>query len=225
MNRPGRHALVWPTAAGWSRVSEDAHDDGARRAVDLWRTHGWPLVVRRYDISEIARPGEIALGLPLPPAQGKRRLRFRLTASDVVRTAAPLQLHEVVTALPPAWARAVAALVDRARDVDVPLQVFGSAAWHALTGLAYLRDDSDLDVIARPCDATDIERTTTLLGEWERHEMRRADGEFVFADGAAVSWREWLTPAASVLVKDLDGVSLQRRDQVLARLDHALAAS
>jgi phosphoribosyl-dephospho-CoA transferase len=42
----------------------------------------------------------------------------------------------------------------------------------------------------------------------------RLDGELLFGDGAAVAWREWIEwragRARAVLVKRLDGVSLQR---------------
>src|SRR4030095_7590783 len=112
--------------------------DEARETIELWSARDWPLVLRRPDDDE--RPtSDVTLGLPLPPAQRKRRLKIRLPVSQIARVAPPLLLDDVVAALPREWSRAVAMLAQAARAQDLEVRVFGSAAWHAITGLAYLR--------------------------------------------------------------------------------------
>ncbi|MBR8460123.1 phosphoribosyl-dephospho-CoA transferase, partial [Burkholderia dolosa] len=68
-----RHTLVTLTAAGWraafARDPALAADSSAR----AWAERGWPLVVRRASPDE-ADAGRVPLGMPLPPAAGKRRV-------------------------------------------------------------------------------------------------------------------------------------------------------
>jgi phosphoribosyl-dephospho-CoA transferase len=221
-----RHTLVWPTSAGWTRIRCDDTADEACAAYAQWFTRDWPLVVRRPHADERCDATELALGLPLPPAQGKRRLNIRLAASDVARHSTPLALAHVVHALPREWQRAVSSLLHDAGASRIRFQVFGSAAWQAITGLVYMHDASDLDLLFHPRQADEIDAMLALLDCWERTHALRADGEIVFPDGAAVSWREWRNApqAAQVLVKHLDYATLLPRIDVLRRLSDPVAA-
>ena len=99
-----RGARPWPRAANpvigrcgattWSSSARRAGARCSRRARDLaadplvarWVDKGWPLVGRR------AMPGEahgVALGLPLPPFAGKRRLSLLMQADDIISTSPP----------------------------------------------------------------------------------------------------------------------------------------
>jgi phosphoribosyl-dephospho-CoA transferase len=215
-----RHTLVWPTLAGWTRVACDAADDAARRAFACWYARDWPLVVRRPAASEVIGPAQVALGLPLPPIQGKRRFRLRLATTDIARHAAPPALGQVVAALPEAWRSPVAALIRDAEAAELPFRVFGSVAWQWLTGLRCLHDASDLDLLCYPRSLADVDRALALLEDWECAYALRADGEIVFPDGAAVAWREWHSAPESyrVLVKQRDGVALLPRAELLRQL-------
>jgi phosphoribosyl-dephospho-CoA transferase len=226
MNALPRHALAWPTAAGWTRIACDADDDEARRWLARWFARDWPLVVRRSGADEAVRPGHVALGLPLPPAAGKRRLALRLAAADIAHHAPPVALQEILDALPQPWRAPVAALVRDAGAIDVRLRVYGSAAWQALTGLPYLHDGSDLDLLCHPQDMTEVDSTVALFERWQDAHAPRVDGEIVFPGGAAVAWREWRSEPASyrVLVKELDRAALVPREQLLRRLPDTVSS-
>ena len=83
----------------------------------------------------------------------------------------------------------------------------------ALTGLAYLSDQSDLDCLWAPPAAQRralLDALRTIADTAPMH----LDGEIVLEDGGAVNWRELdrarLDPAAEVIVKSVDGLSLRR---------------
>jgi phosphoribosyl-dephospho-CoA transferase len=213
-----RHTLIWPTASERARMRAEARDDQVRMTLDLWCARDWPLVVRRNDDS--APAGGVAAGLPLPPSQGKLRLAFDLPGAGIARCAPPLALGAVARALPPAWQRPLADLDDAARKAHVSLSVFGSAAWQAITGLVYLHDDSDVDLLFRPTDVDEIGFVVSLYERWERDTRRRIDGEILFPDDDAVAWREWASAerGACVLAKSIDGVALVERRTLSARL-------
>jgi phosphoribosyl-dephospho-CoA transferase len=215
-----RHTLIWPLASEHARIMAEARDEPRRAALDLWRAHDWPLVVRRNDDIGMVSLDRVAAGLPLPPSHGKSRLALHLRCSGIARCEAPLALGAVARTLPPPWQRPLAALDDATRKAHVHLSVFGSAAWQAITGLDYLHDDSDLDLLFRPANVDEIDRVVSLYERWERETHRRIDGEILFSGGDAVAWREWAHAerGARVLAKNIDRVALVKRSTLRARL-------
>src|SRR4051812_11904165 len=81
--RLDRHTLVWVGFGERRHMYGLATDEIRRHALRRWFINDWPLVVRRPDVA--ARAGPIALGLPLPPTEGKRRLGFELPEHAIAR--------------------------------------------------------------------------------------------------------------------------------------------
>jgi phosphoribosyl-dephospho-CoA transferase len=86
--------------------------------------------------------------------------------------------------------------------------VFGSLAWRALTGLDYLTDRSDLDLLLHVRRDTDLRRLVADLAEIEAVAPMRLDGELIRDDGAAVNWREFQASPREILMKTIRGVGL-----------------
>lgn len=238
-----RHELVWLSREGWAAVQAQTGPTDRTPASDFgavarWRANDWPLVVRRR--APELKDSQIALGMPLPPAPdgSKRRFACIVDARMVARWQAPLTLAEAAHAAPARWqaplqalladcTRSAAALPRRpftTGDAAVPLcpRVFGSLAMQAMTGLSYLRAESDLDLLLAPESRAELAAALALL---QRHGASLPlDGEIVFPGGVAVAWREYATAAASpligarVLVKDGDGVRLATRESLEASL-------
>ena len=218
--QPARHALAWPLPAAYASLRAQAGDDEARAALTLWRARGFPLVVRRRDGATDAQRGDVAVGLPLPPAQGKRRLAFVLSRSGIERLAPPLALRAIAAALPPPWCGPLAQLDGDARTLGVVLHGFGALAWQAITGLAYAHPASDVDLVFRPATARALDGVLALFDRWERDAQRRIDAEIAFGDDACVQWREWRAEGAGdrVLVKSAAGAALVARAALFRRM-------
>ncbi|MEC5160492.1 MULTISPECIES: malonate decarboxylase holo-[acyl-carrier-protein] synthase [unclassified Janthinobacterium] len=213
-----RHSLVWLSAPGWQAARAAAVAAGHAEALERWRDADWPLVARRHDPD--ADVDQVCLGLPSPPdpASGaRRRFALRVPADYVARSAPPLPLKAALASLPQPWGGALARLRDA--SVGLELRVYGSAAMQALTGLAYLRPGSDIDLLLYPATAQQLRAGLALL---ERFDAAPAlDGEIVFPNGAAVAWREWRAAEAGharVLVKAADAVRLSSTNALLATL-------
>jgi phosphoribosyl-dephospho-CoA transferase len=85
-------------------------------------------------------------------------------------------------------------------------------AWRALTGLDYLTDRSDLDLLLDVGGDTDLDRLVSDMAAIETDAPMRLDGELMREDGAAVNWREFHAGAGEILVKGIEGVRLLDRD-------------
>ncbi len=176
--------------------------------VEAWADAARPLVARRSVESDPLHT--VPLGLPLPPAQGKRRIAVSLPRAAVLAVTPPPRLDDARSAAPQVWQATIAellALDDRART-------YGSLAWAWLTGLAYLSDGSDLDLLwTLPAPALLDPLLAGIAAAAARAPMR-IDGEIAGAAGA-VHWRE-LQGGGEVMVKHPAGVRLMTREAFLA---------
>ncbi|WFU26903.1 malonate decarboxylase holo-[acyl-carrier-protein] synthase [Bradyrhizobium sp. CB1717] len=210
---PGRHDLVFVSPAGW-RAMLDARGDLATDAlVARWPKMRWPTIRRR------ALPGEttgLALGLPLPPSAGKKRISFLVDNDHVASVARPPLLRQARAYAPRNWWPTLDRLDALARRHAVDARVFGSLAWQSLTGLDYVTTGSDLDVLFEFRTETDIDRFVVDVAEIEADAPMRLDGELMGADGAAVNWREFHGGAGELLVKSIDSVELLGRHQFIS---------
>ena len=213
-----RHALVWVEPTARERMLALALDGIHQDALQRWFANDWPLVVRRPD--RAARADDVALGLALPPPEGKRRLCFKVRRHAIARWSALLRLDEAALRLPSPWSVSLAALAQQASRCGVTLRVFGSVAWQALTGLPYLTAQSDVDLWWQPSDFDQLDAVLALVARWEKCHGVRADGEIAFPSGAAVAWREWRDLRSDrVLAKRTDAAELVSRNVLAAALE------
>jgi phosphoribosyl-dephospho-CoA transferase len=216
-----RHELVRLTAAAWREAMTQHVDRDAQRCIAHWAANDLPLAVA----TQIEADGLVSLGLPAPRCWQRRRLALRIPGEGLRRGGAawprlsecagsPRQQGDLCGdradkarsqgASPSARVAAVASLLPDAR-------VIGSFAWQHLTGLRYVRESSDLDLLLEATGAAQADMFAMVLAGADA-SAPRLDGEICFADGSAVSWREWAGwragRARAILVKRLHGASL-----------------
>lgn len=218
----GRHSLVWLTERGWDRLHCD-RTVATTAAIAQWRRSGWPLVARRADVE--TRTDHVCVGLALPPdpvTGQKIRIPIQVPILEIKTVTPPLRLSDVIHRAPAGWREALAALVAETGDGDSAFNVFGSLSWQTITGLDYLTSRSDIDLLFYPDSQAALQRALGLL---ERYAMLLPlDGEIVFPDGLAVSWKEWSRAINGisrerVMVKGDHTVSLMYANDLLALLD------
>jgi phosphoribosyl-dephospho-CoA transferase len=109
-------------------------------------------------------------------------------------------------------------LLDLGEAVEVTPRVFGALLWQHTTGLPYLTDRSDLDLLWSISDERSADLLVEGLRQLDASSPVRLDGELELADGAAVNWRELAQTVAAttaeVLVKTMDGVEVRTRPEL-----------
>ena len=210
-----RHDLVFVRLTAWQNMLEKHGDLAGDPLVAGWVDSGWPLIGRRSLCNEAQG---VALGLPLPPFAGKRRLAFLFQPAEILSITPPLALGIATQAAPPGWQPALDALGELATRYSVEVRVFGSLAWRALTGLDYLTANSDLDLLLHVRRDTDLQCLAADIAAIEAAAPMRVDGEFVRDDGAAVNWREIHAGARELLVKSAGGVAMIGADLFLGTI-------
>ncbi len=205
-----RHRLVYVDPARWDEILATYPTLRAVPTVVDWVAAGHPLIARRPVCEDMA--GLVPLGLPLPPSLGKQRLAVAVPVDAILSDAPPPLLAEAKRTAPPAWRDTIAALV----ALDSETRCFGSLAWSYLTGLSYLSETSDLDLVWQASTASDAARLAAALVRIDAEAPMRLDGEIVTPTGLAVQWREFASDAPEMLVKTADGNRMIARAELFA---------
>ncbi len=199
-----RHDLLRVDPRGWQRMLALRSDLAQLPHVAAWARHGWPVIARRPLCGET--PTRIAAAISLPSPARNRGLALQLERADVIGRAAPLDVRAAQAAAPASWRATLAALAAIAEQLDTQAHVFGSLLWQTLTGLRYVRADSDLDLMWRVTHAAQARALAAAIAAAAAASPMRIDGELLLPDGAAVHWREFRQAPRRVLVKTLRAV-------------------
>jgi phosphoribosyl-dephospho-CoA transferase len=206
-----RHDLLHAAPDVWASVLAVCPPLADLPLLGEWADRGWPVIVRRR--GEADNRHLVPVGVPLPPAAGKRRVALLIPPEGVLQRSRPPLLDATASAADPNWRSTIDALVALGARSGVEPATFGSLLWQHLTGLAYLTPHSDLDVLWPIPANFDVHSLICGIAQVQRDAPLRIDGEIIFPDGSAVNWRElWdahqTADGATVLAKTMESVQL-----------------
>ena len=206
-----RHQLAYLTAAGWEEALRWPAAQGIATQLRYWAAQGFPLVVTRQGTCT-AVPGRIALGWPAPLRDGRQRVALNVAPKSVAWFDEFPEAHKALPLLPRGTRAPLQSLLAQLREIGVRPRVYGSYGWQLLSGLAYVHAASDFDLLLAVEHRDQADALVALL-QASAPASLRIDGEFLFPDGGAVSWREYASWRAGLtrelLVKRLDSVALE----------------
>jgi phosphoribosyl-dephospho-CoA transferase len=187
-----RHDWVYLSEAGWQKLMITLAEDALH--LHAWREANWPLVVRRQDADVLHDKAVVCAGIALPPSpamseQKGRRISVRLALDEMSMLRAPLTLDQAIPSAPAMWQPALSKLLQSASAQSLRVQVYGSLAFQAITGLSYLKPQSDIDLLLRINSKAQLAAGVKLFAQFS--EVLPVDGEIIFPNGAAVAWKEW----------------------------------
>lgn len=214
-----RHDLLRIDVSQWHALAAMQGEGTRALWVREWGARDWPLIVRRDDVE--SSPDTVAVGIPLPPSCGKLRIALHVPVVAVVARPSPVPLAQSRRAAPRRWGAVMDQLEALGHATAAAPAVCGSLLWQHLTGLVYLHDASDIDVLWQVTSLAQARAITSALPEIERRTGIRVDGEILSARGWGVHWRELGTQAPAMLVKTRSSAQLCSRADVFEHLDAA----
>jgi phosphoribosyl-dephospho-CoA transferase len=214
-----RHDLFRIDALHWQALAAMQGEGTRAYWLREWASRDWPVIVRRDD-SE-SSPDSIAAGVPLPPSCGKLRVALHVPRAAVAARLPPVLLADCRRAAPQRWGAVLDQLEALGDAMAIEPGVCGSLLWQHLTGLTYLHDASDIDVLWQVTTLGQARAIAGALPEIEHRTGIRVDGEILSARGWGVHWRELGTQAPEILVKTRGSAQLCSRADVFEHLDAA----
>lgn len=184
----------------------------------------------------LERPGQVILPAIITRqegvARGKCRVgwsswelnqngRFRVSApvseECIEKAWTPEEVMDMEGRHPPRLQPVLRQLRQAAWAEQIRLGLIGSAAMETVTGLPYLRDSSDIDLVVQAGSQESLSRFAAVLELLEQRFAVRMDAEVRLLQGG-VKLKELLSGQKTVLVKGKESVSLLSREQGLAAL-------
>ncbi len=201
-----RHDLVWldPEIDAGKFASKDQEEQTRN-----WVKKNLPLVVARQSIPLAKESHQLVIGFTLPSAPMRTRVTLKADRAAIIRHRRPILLRDAIQFAPEHWRSNMGNLNVLCETSGVTARIYGSLSSEIFTGIKYLDDASDLDLLLECGDDTKL---AELLAQLESFQgMPPIDGEIVATSGWAVAWRE----LATVLRSGTTG-------QVLAKSDYEI---
>jgi len=184
-----RHDLVWL----------DPQIDAGKFASELqaefvrsWVKQDFPFIVARQSDEQARESNQIILGFTLPSAPSRTRVMLKANRHSIIRHSRPILLSETINFAPESWRIGLNNLVALFEKYAIDARVYGSLSSEILTGMRYLDESSDLDLLLEINDETNLPEFLENLEKFPLSSPH-IDGELLFPSGWSVSWRELAT--------------------------------
>lgn len=201
MTCPQRHDLVFLSARGqqwaWERRERGRPED------ERWRELFFTLPGICRAPAEKPGDGMAALGFSTPVRAEGNRVRFASHAprEEILRIVTPWEIPRLLARLPGPSGPALESLDSAAREREISLGIFGSAALQAVTGYEYLHAQSDLDVVITPASREELREFYEALKDIARWYGRRIDAELKLSETCYIKLHELMSGTKTILAK------------------------
>jgi len=205
-----RHQLAFLTARGWSEALASLSAPQLAAPLQGWARRALPLVVPRQP--ETLAPDRVVLAWAAPLAADRVRATVEIPLRSVAYFDEFPEARAALAWLPRKATAPARALLDGLQALGLRPRVYGSFGWQVLSGEAYIRASSDLDLWMAVANHQQASAAVRVLAQASTLAGVRVDGELLFPDGAGVAWREYAAwrerRARTMLVKRIDSVQL-----------------
>jgi phosphoribosyl-dephospho-CoA transferase len=209
-----RHDLLVLTPEARARIGEQIRSSAETFAglmADMFKSGRIPAIVRRHSPCDQT---EIGVGISFPHHADGQRLRFATAVfpAEIVELISPYALvaGNFEAVVPPL--RALRKIKAFALVRPGNLGVYGASALQVVTGMSYVHDRSDLDLIIRGESVDRLRGIDSVLSVLEREMAIKIDVEVVLGCRGEVKLKELCSRQKTVLVKSVLSVGLVNKE-------------
>lgn len=164
--------------------------------------------------------GQIGFSFPFRVGEARVRAAVGVLPEQVTATLTPWEVMVLAGTLGAKIHPAMEELHRIAVATGVEIGLIGSMALRAVTGLAYTRPDSDIDLVVRAAHRDQLGALQAAMRDLTRCTGSAIDIEVALKGGVGVKLSELLSDAETVLGKTISGVELLPR----ARIEETLVS-
>lgn len=215
-----RHDLLVLTPEARERICEQMRSSAGTFAglmVDMFKSGRIPAIVRRHSPCDLT---EIGVGISFPHHEDGQRLRFAAAVlpAEIVTLISPYALVDgnFEAVVPPL--RALRKIKAFALVRPGNLGIYGASALQVVTGMRYVHDRSDLDLIIRGESIGSLRSIDSVLSVLEKEMAIKVDVEVVLGWRGEVKLKELCGKQKTVLVKSVLSVDLVNKEIAMRSL-------
>lgn len=220
-----RHDFIWLTQSARERIAADisqSQSPSAMRMACAFLASDIPGVVRRSSPCDIG----IGVGISFPMRSDGNRLRYAASVSpaEINSVTSPYEVIDLPFVAKFKPLLALEAIKQMESYSFVRFGVYGATSLQLLTGLNYLHDGSDLDLVI---DGGSPDSLMEINNELYRLSMLvgvNIDAEVIVDGDYGVKLKELVGGQKCVLAKTLHSVELKKRRDVIQSLEFASLA-
>lgn len=216
---PERHDILCLSEIGllqiWERLNSAYPDKDTLK--QYWDDQcKLPAITRYWDRSADC----LLVGVSFPIRwEGTRcRMSSALRQEDIGAVITPEQAAQYSALLEHPCGDMLRTVLDVASSMGIDAGVYGSTALAGVTGLNYLHENSDLDLVITPMRGADLHAFFNVLTQLEKIYSRRIDSEVALGDGHYVKLKELLSTQQNVLAKGEAQPVLRSSQDVWAKI-------
>ncbi|MBB4303748.1 phosphoribosyl-dephospho-CoA transferase [Rhodobium orientis] len=217
-----RHVLAYPTAqarkelvpAVVAGLPEPMRGPAiAHRVRQAFLADGIPGIVCRPTQACPDNGGQIGFSFPFRIGEERVRSAVPVRADQIEHYVTPYEVMDRAGASPRVVHPVLIELRKVAAAAGVRLGLIGSAAMQVVTGLDYLRPDSDLDVLVEAGGPQQLQRFWQEACALSTRTGTAIDAEIDMQGRCGVKLSEYMSDAELLLAKTISGVELIGRNQ------------
>lgn len=175
-----------------------------------------PAIYRRGCQQECQAGYPVGFSFPLRDKGNRLKLATTLSASEIERTVTPYEVAVGTIHYPDSRAMMTFARIRQMWHFpDTQLGLWGSCAMEMFSGIQYVDNDSDLDLIIKNAPLTCWGELYQLIQTYEENAKIIIDAEMSLDNGYGVSLKEYMRNGNTILGKSLIDVKLIPRHSII----------
>jgi phosphoribosyl-dephospho-CoA transferase len=215
-----RHDLLFLTPKARERICGQIRSDRGihgDQMAEAFASGLIPAIIRRYAPCDHS---DIGIGISFPLIVAGERLRFAtaVTSAEIDEMISPYAVlgRPLDTTLP------LLKALEKVKGLKLTrpgnLGVYGASALQVVTGLNYVHDKSDIDLIIREESIDVLRHAKEVLSALERQIGVAIDVEVILGSGNAVKLKELCSQQKTVLIKSILAVHVINKREAIGSL-------